>query len=137
MLNYTVYTDGAYKSSIKAGGVGIVFLCNGEKVWEYSKKYGESTNQRMEVLASIIALKSIKASIDSLTIVTDSMYVIGTASKGWKRKANLDLWKRFDKALEEAQSFTKEPIIFKHVKGHDGNKYNEQCDRLASTVCYD
>lgn len=136
MKDYVIYTDGAYKPSLNAGGIGIVFLCNNEKVYEYSKKYVNSTNQRMEVQATIIALDSIAKPVNSITIITDSMYVVGTATLNWKRKANLDLWEKFDKALSKAQQFTKSPIEFKHVKGHNGDTYNEKCDTLASNACY-
>lgn len=137
MNDYVIYTDGAYKSSLNAGGIGIVFLCNNKKVYEYSKKYVNSTNQRMETQAVIIALNSIIKPINSLTIITDSMYVVGTATLNWKRKANLDLWEKFDQALEKAQKLVKTPIQFKHIKGHNGDIYNEKCDKLASNACYD
>ena len=137
MNDYIIYTDGAYKPSLNAGGIGIVFLCNNEKVYKYSKQYKNSTNQRMEVQAVITALDSIIKPINSLTIITDSMYVVGTASLNWKREANNDLWYKFDKASEKAQKLTKNTINFKHVKGHNGDKYNEECDKLASNICYD
>ena len=137
MKDYVIYTDGAYKPSLNSGGIGIVFLCNGEEVYKYSKNYAISTNQRMETQAVIIALNSIIKPINSLTIITDSMYVVGTATLNWKRKANLDLWEKFDQALEKAQKLVKTPIQFKHIKGHNGDIYNEKCDKLASNACYD
>lgn len=137
MNDYVIYTDGAYKPSLNSGGIGIVFLCNGEEVYKYSKNYAISTNQRMETQAVIIALNSIIKPINSLTIITDSMYVVGTATLNWKRKANLDLWEKFDQALEKAQKLVKTPIQFKHIKGHNGDIYNEKCDKLASNACYD
>ena len=137
MNDYVIYTDGAYKPSLNSGGIGIVFLCNGEEVYKYSKNYAISTNQRMETQAVIIALNSIIKHINSLTIITDSMYVVGTATLNWKRKANLDLWEKFDQALEKAQKLVKTPIQFKHIKGHNGDIYNEKCDKLASNACYD
>ena len=87
-MDYIIYTDGAYKSSLNTGGIGIVFLCNNEKVYEYSKKYKNTTNQRMELQAIIIALQSIIKPINKLTLITDSMYVVGTATLNWKRKCN-------------------------------------------------
>ena len=137
MNDYVIYTDGAYKPSLNSGGIGIVFLCNGKEVYKYSKNYAISTNQRMETQAVIIALNSIIKPINSLTIITDSMYVVGTATLNWKRKANLDLWEKFDQALEKAQKLIKTPIQFKHIKGHNGDIYNEKCDKLASNACYD
>ena len=137
MKDYIIYTDGAYKPSLHSGGIGIVFLCNGKEIYKYSKKYTNSTNQRMETQAVITALNSIVKPINSLTIITDSMYVVGTAIMNWKRKANLDLWEKFDKALAKAQKLIKVPIQFKHVKGHNGDIYNEKCDKLASNACYE
>jgi ribonuclease HI len=137
MINYTIYTDGAYKSSLNTGGIGIVFLRNNEKVFEYSCKYQDTTNQRMEMQAILVALNSIVKEIDTLTIITDSMYVVGTLTKNWKRKANNDLWDKIDLALSKAQKLVKNNIQFNHVKGHNGDKYNEQCDKLASEACYE
>lgn len=137
MINYTIYTDGAYKSSLNTGGIGIVFLRNNEKVFEYSCKYQDTTNQRMEMQAVLVALNSIVKEIDTLTIITDSMYVVGTITKNWKRKANNDLWDKIDLALSKAQKLVKNNIQFNHVKGHNGDKYNEQCDKLASEACYE
>ena len=137
MINYTIYTDGAYKSSLNTGGIGIVFLRNNEKVFEYSCKYQDTTNQRMEMQAILVALNSIVKEIDTLTIITDSMYVVGTLTKNWKRKVNNDLWDKIDLALSKAQKLVKNNIQFNHVKGHNGDKYNEQCDKLASEACYE
>ena len=71
MINYQIYTDGSCRSNGN-GGIGIVWLKNGEKVFEYSNRYENTTNNQMELLAIGLALKSIKKPIDSLTIVSDS-----------------------------------------------------------------
>ena len=71
MINYECYTDGAYSSARDQGGIGIVFLRNGEKIFEYSRGFKQTTNNKMEILASLFVLKSIKSPIDSLTIYTD------------------------------------------------------------------
>jgi ribonuclease HI len=84
----------------------------------------------MELMAVIFALKSVKQPIDSLTIYSDSMYVIGCATLGWKRKKNVLLWKLFDEVYENAKKLASE-INFVHVKGHNGNRYNEMVDKLA------
>ena len=86
----------------------------------------------MELLAVIIALQSfLKNDLGKeVTIVTDSQYVIGCATKGWKRKKNIKLWARFDKIKKELES--KEiNLIFKWVHGHDGDEFNEKADKLA------
>lgn len=130
MSQYVLITDGAYSSARDQGGIGLVFLKDGKKILEYSKMYKGVTNNIMELSAVIIGLKSIKNPIESLTIITDSMYVIGCATKGWKRKKNVKLWKEFDTEFERVKSICPN-IQFEHVKGHDGDEWNEYCDKLA------
>lgn len=131
MVKYEIYTDGAYSSKNNTGGVGIVILRDGHLIQKFNKSYKDTTNNKMELMAVIFALKSVKQPIDSLTIYSDSMYVIGCATLSWKRKKNVLLWKLFDECFNKAQEFVKTPIQFKHVKGHSGNRYNEICDTLA------
>lgn len=130
MTQYVLITDGAYSSARDQGGIGLVFLKNGEKILEYSKMYKGVTNNMMELGAVIVGLRLIKNPIDSLTIITDSMYVIGCATKGWKRKKNVKLWQEFDTQYERVKALCSD-IHFEHVKGHDGDKWNEYCDKLA------
>ena len=126
---YTVYTDGAYSSLHNSGGIGVIILRDNELIYTYSKNFTKTTNQKMEVIAVIYALNMLKDA-KSIKIVTDSMYTIGCASLGWKRKKNIQLWKVFDKyykqMLEKGCN-----IEFQHVKGHTGDKYNTMCDNLA------
>lgn len=130
MTQYVLITDGAYSSARDQGGIGLVFLKNGEKILEYSKMYKGVTNNMMELGAVIVGLRLIKNPIDSLTIITDSMYVIGCATKGWKRKKNVKLWEEFDKQFERVKQLCPN-VEFKHVKGHSGDKWNERADKLA------
>ena len=60
MINYECYTDGAYSSSRNQGGIGIIFLKNGEKVSEYSKGFKNTTNNRMEISATLAVFKCFK-----------------------------------------------------------------------------
>lgn len=129
-MNYTLITDGAYSSARDQGGIGLVFLRENEKILEYSKMYKSVTNNQMELGAVIVGLRLIKKPIESLTIITDSMYVIGCAIKGWKRKKNVELWKEFDKQYERVKTLCPS-ICFEHTKGHNGDKWNEYCDKLA------
>lgn len=128
MSTYRVYTDGAYSSARNQGGIGFVILKDDKEVARYSKMYKNSTNQRMEQMAAIVALESISTPSE-VTIISDSQYVVCTYTKNWKRKANLDLWKRFDKAVE---FHTK--VEFLWVKGHDKDEYNNIADKLASNA---
>lgn len=129
-MHYTLITDGAYSSALDQGGVGLVFLRDGKKILEYSKMYRGVTNNMMELGAVIIGLRLIKNPIDSLTIITDSMYVIGCATMGWKRKKNVRLWQEFDVQYARVRAMCPD-IQFKHVKGHNGDEWNEYCDNLA------
>lgn len=128
--NYVAYTDGAYSKLRDQGGIGVIILKDNKPILKYSKMYKHTTNNRMELGAIIIALKAIKKPIDSITIYTDSMYCVGCTSLGWKRKKNQLLWKVFDRELERASQLCPK-IEFKHIKGHEGNYYNEMCDKLA------
>lgn len=129
-MDYTLITDGAYSSKRNKGGVGIVFLKNDIKILEYSKAFNNTTNNQMELLAVLIGLKFIKKPINNLLIITDSMYVIGCAIKGWKRKKNTELWNKFDKEYNRVREMCPN-ITFKHIKGHTGDKWNTYCDNLA------
>lgn len=130
MINYECYTDGAYSPSLNQGGVGIVYIRNGIKLFEYSKGFKKTTNNRMEILAVLVVLRSIKSKIDTLTIYTDSMYVIGCATLGWKRNKNLALWNMFDSELARVLQLCPN-MQFKHVKGHSNNQWNNYVDKLA------
>ena len=129
-MDYTCYTDGAYSSVRDQGGIGIIFLKNGEEVLRYSNMYKGTSNNQMELGAIIIALRMIKGKIDSLTIYTDSQYCIGCATLGWKRKKNKIMWTEFDKQYRRVKQLCPN-IQFVHVKGHNGEKYNEIVDKLA------
>ena len=130
MKNYECYTDGAYSSARNQGGIGIVFLRNCEKVFEYSKGFKDTTNNRMEIGAVLAVFKCFKTPVDSITIYTDSMYVIGCATMGWKRKKNTKLWEQFDKEFERVSKLCSN-IKFQHVKGHASDKWNNYVDKLA------
>lgn len=125
MKNYIVYTDGAYSPKADIGGIGFeIYQECGKKVAQYNRAYSNTTNQRMELIACIVALSCFKDK-SNITLYTDSMYIVGTITKNWKRKANLDLWEKLDKLV------SKHNINFIHIKGHDGNRGNDNADRLA------
>lgn len=130
MISYECYTDGAYSSVRNQGGIGVVFLRNGKKVFEKSQGYKDTTNNQMEIVAALLVLKSFKSPVDSITIYTDSMYVIGCATRGWKRKKNVMLWQVFDLEFERVSKLCPN-ITFQHVKGHADNYWNNYVDKLA------
>jgi len=131
-----IYTDGSCLGNPGPGGYGIFMLYNGHEK-KMSQGYTLTTNNRMEMLAAIIALESLTHPCE-INLTTDSQYVkqgieswvANWKKRGWKTSAkkpvkNVDLWKRLDEACN------RHTITWKWVKGHSGNKYNEIVDDLA------
>ena len=125
-----IYTDGACHSSTKIGGIGIVFTKNNQIIYTFNKKFIDTTNNRMEILAIIYALHAISKPIDIINIYSDSQYAIGCITKNWSRKKNTDLWQLFDKVYNKAKTLCSN-IQFNWVKGHDINEFNNISDKLA------
>ncbi len=137
MKKVRIYTDGACSGNPGCGGWGAI-LVYGEKEKELCGAEAETTNNRMELTAVIMALKALKEPCD-VELTTDSKYVCDAVNKGWVyswrkngwRKAdkkpalNVDLWEQLLKLLETHS------VSFVWVKGHNGHPYNERCDRLA------
>lgn len=123
---YKIYCDGAYAPSRDQGGVGFIILNeNDEILAKGSKGYKNTSNQRMEQTAVLLAINSIKTPSE-IEVFTDSMYLVGTYTKNWKRKANQDLWKKLDYVISKHKS-----VKFNWVKGHADNEFNQLCDSLA------
>lgn len=130
-----IYTDGAARGNPGPGGYGIVMEWVGKPYRkEFSKGYRHTTNNRMELLAVIEALKKLKKPGISVVIFTDSKYVadavekkwvFGWEKKGFKDRKNVDLWTSF---LEE---YRKHHVRFQWIKGHNDHPQNERCDQLA------
>lgn len=129
----TIYTDGAAKGNPGPGGYGVV-LISGKHRLEKSEGFRLTTNNRMELLAVIIGLEALKRLKSNVVVYTDSKYVADSVEKGWlfqweakafKKKKNQDLWIRFLKI------YRKHNVRFIWIKGHNNNKENELCDRLA------
>ena len=137
MIEYVIFTDGSCRANGN-GGLGIVWLKNGKKVFEYSKGYKDTTNNQMELKAIYLALKSIKNTIDSLEIVSDSEYALGCIfNPKWNPKKNKDLIRKIKLQVKETQKLVKEPIKYRHVYGHqkEGNSdmvWNNYVDKLAT-----
>lgn len=134
-MHYKLITDGAYSSLRNQGGFAFVFLKNDKLILEYSKSYKNCSNNQMELAAIIVGLSCIKQSIENLTIISDSMYCIGCATLGWKRKKNIKMWELFDKEYERVSKLCSN-IEFQHIKGHqkdssEETKWNNRCDELA------
>ena len=128
-----IYTDGAYKSSIDQGGIGIVWMKNDKIFKKYSKGFKHTTNNKMELIAMLCAFKSIKTSMEEVEFISDSQYVLGCLTKGWKKKKNVELWNILDKEYERVKSLVKN-IKFIHVRGHQDCFGNNLADELASNA---
>jgi len=133
MNNITIYTDGAARGNPGPGGYGIV-LISGAHRKELFGGFAYTTNNRMELLAAIVGLESLKLENCNVTIYSDSKYVVDAVEKKWvfgwvkigfKEKKNEDLWRRF------LDVYAKHKIKFVWIRGHSNNKENERCDQLA------
>ena len=128
-----IFTDGASSGNPGPGGYGVI-LRSGKYYKELAEGFRKTTNNRMELLAVIKGLESIKLPNQDVMIFSDSKYVIdsiekrwvyGWVQKGFKDKKNKDLWLRY---LEVSKLHN---IKFTWVRGHNGHPENERCDELA------
>ena len=119
-----IYTDGAYSSLRNQGGIAFTILDGDKEICTKFKAFKKTTNNRMEMLAVIYALKMFKKK-SKITIISDSQYVIKGYTDNWNKTKNLDLWEILIKLIESHD------VTFNWVKGHAKNKYNEKVDLLA------
>lgn len=133
MADITIYTDGSALGNPGKGGFGAV-LISGPYRREVSQGYRLTTNNRMELLAVIVALEMLKFEGSNVTLYSDSQYVVNAVEKGWvfgwERKGfagrkNADLWIRF------LRIYRKHNVRFVWVKGHADTVENNRCDQLA------
>lgn len=131
-----VFTDGACSGNPGPGGWGAILRYNGVEK-ELSGGHRDTTNNRMEMMAVVMALESLTRPC-VVHICTDSRYVIDGVEKwldGWKKRGwktagrepvkNAELWKRLDAAVRA------HTVTFEWVKGHAGHVENERVDELA------
>ena len=133
-----LYTDGSSIGNPGPGGYGIIMELKGTTYKkEFSKGYRHTTNNRMELLAIIVGLESLKKGSSKVIVYSDSKYVIDSVNnkwifdwqkKGFKGKKNPDLWERFIRV------YKKHNLDFKWIKGHNSHPQNERCDFLANTA---
>ena len=135
-----IYTDGACSGNPGPGGYGVV-LKFGEHRKELSGGRKNTTNNRMELMAAIEGLRSLKTPC-RVTLYSDSQYMVQSIrqrwvykwqAQGWMRNKkepalNVDLWKQLLPLVE------KHEVTFQWTKGHAGNPENERCDLLAVTA---
>ena len=135
-MKFKIYTDGACSGNPGKGGWAAIILDDSNQS-SISGSESHTTNNRMELIAPIMALKKIKKKSE-ITIFTDSKYVkdgITDWIKKWKQNnwkssnkkpvKNKDLWIKLDNSCQ------KHKITWKWVKAHAGNKYNSLADELA------
>ncbi len=132
-----VFTDGACRGNPGPGGWGAILRCKGKEKELFGGET-ETTNNRMELMAAIMALESLSRPC-RVQLTTDSKYVlqgitewiIGWKKRGWKNAdkqpvKNVDLWQRLDQANAKHQ------VEWRWVKGHSGHEENERADALAN-----
>lgn len=132
-MRVNIYTDGAASGNPGPGGFGVVMETSGKRK-EISGGFRMTTNNRMELLATIVAMQALKRTDIELHIYSDSKYVVDAVNKGWlfgwekkgfSGKKNPDLWQKF---LVQYRKFR--PKLH-WVKGHNNHPQNERCDALA------
>lgn len=140
MKTVTIYTDGGAQPNPGPGGYGVV-LRYGEHQKELSGGFRLTTNNRMEILAAVVALEALTRPCQ-VVLHSDSRYVVDAMSQGWAQRwqrngwmrnktdvaLNPDLWERLLKAAEPHQ------VEWRWVKAHVGIADNERCDQLAGAA---
>ncbi|MEO6818128.1 MAG: ribonuclease HI [Ginsengibacter sp.] len=131
----SIYTDGSSRGNPGPGGYGAILIW-GNIQKELSQGYTRTTNNRMELMAVIAALETMKKDDLELHIYSDSKYIVNAVTLGWLQnwiktdfkggKKNKDLWTRY---YQLAKKFT---IHLHWVKGHANNALNNRCDMLAT-----
>lgn len=143
MKKVTIYTDGASRGNPGPGGYGAVLLYKNKDGTEIRKEikkaFSSTTNNRMELLGAIVALKELKMSCE-VSLYSDSKYLVNAFNENWIeswqksdfRKGKRDEVKNVDLWQELIELTNKHKVNFNWVKGHNDNKENERCDRLAN-----
>ena len=132
-----IFSDGACSGNPGPGGFGVILRCDGREK-ELSGGEKSTTNNRMELMGVITGLEALKYPC-TVTVQTDSKYVVDSVTKGWakswrkngwvksdkKPALNADLWERLLSLLDLHD------VTFTWIKGHAGHAENERCDSLA------
>ena len=135
--NVKIYTDGSSRGNPGPGGYGAILLCGPHRK-ELAQGFKHTTNNRMELLGVIEALKALKRPC-KVDLYSDSQYVVQAIEKKWlenrkrknwktsnkKNEKNVDLWLKLNELLNTHK------ITFHWVRGHNGHPENERCDVMA------
>ena len=133
----TIYTDGACLGNPGPGGYGVVLLYGNHRK-ELSAGFRLTTNNRMEILAAIIGLQSLRERCQ-VVLYSDSQYLVNAMQLGWaarwranhwlrnkrEKALNPDLWEQLLRCAETLD------VEFRWLRGHAGHPENERCDQLA------
>ena len=138
MKEVQLYTDGACRGNPGAGGWGAILVW-GKYEKEMSGGEAETTNNRMELIAAIEGLSALKEPC-RVTLYSDSKYLVDAYLQGWVDNWRARGWRKSDGALKNPDLWErlwelteKHEVEFVWVKGHNGHRYNERCDVLATT----
>lgn len=137
MKHVDIFTDGACSGNPGPGGWGAVLRYKGKEK-ELSGGEAETTNNRMEIMAVIEALKALHEPCE-VTLTSDSQYVCNAIVKGWAKKWKQNNWIKSDKTKAKNSELWDEllslleihKVTVNWVRGHNGHPENERCDRLA------
>jgi ribonuclease HI len=129
MKQVTIVADGSSLSNgqdeMRAGAAAVLEYCGVRKIT--GKYLGKCTNQQAEIIAACLGLEALKEPC-RVTLISDSEYLIKTMQGLYKRKANLDLWQRLDRAARPHQ------ITWTWTRGHAGHELQEKCDLAARLI---
>lgn len=132
MNKIKVYTDGSCLGNPGPGGWAFLVIEKTDKqlekiIYRQSDKEYSSTNNRMEMQAILMSLKYLHKNFpqQQVELFSDSNLLVQTINKGWKKKANRDLWQEIDQLLPNLK------LKVNWVKAHHKDQYNNECDQLA------
>ncbi|MBZ5498382.1 MAG: ribonuclease HI [Acidobacteriia bacterium] len=133
----TIYTDGACLGNPGPGGYGVVLLYGSHRK-ELSGGFRVTTNNRMEILAAVVALEALKEKC-RVILYSDSQYLVNAMQQGWAMRWRANNWRRnknemalnpdlWDRLLGCTE---RHKVEFRWLRGHAGDRENERCDQLA------
>ncbi|MBN1408094.1 MAG: ribonuclease HI [Calditrichaceae bacterium] len=137
MKRIQLFSDGACSGNPGPGGYGVILKYN-EHEKEFSAGYKSTTNNRMEMMAIIVGLESLKETCQ-VDVYSDSKYIVDAVNQGWALKWEANNWKRNKKEMAKnidlwvrlLDLLEKHEVTMTWVKGHAGHPENERCDKLA------
>lgn len=130
-IDYIIHTDGGYSQKYNVGAFAFV-ICdkNDKEIKRRAWKIENETNNRAELKAIIAALYNLPNDAKNVIVISDSQYALNTCSGIWKRKSNKDLFVIHDDIVKKRGL----NVSYEWVKGHNGDYFNELCDKLCNEV---